>query len=563
MTFGNNALELEHKTSGWKFCFTTEDALKAVKNGELEDGDGGVKVGYADAWLKSRTGPSSQLPMPQTVVTKPYDWTYTSVYSGHNISSSSKEITWQPADPGNQSHKIPLAELTRQDPILFYAEIPLYEDELHDNGASQLLVRIRVMPTCIFILARFTLRVDNVLFRNYDTRIYHPFASSPPLFVREMSGWEAPYDRVKRRLPKRDDMTPLTDPTKRVPYEMYCWQFRRECMDWGNYDAEIDSLDGHRDAFAEHAAKQKSVLVEKDIPLEVDTGFLTVTDLNPVDTESYEANLEDYLLSTARDGVQTLLAALFSLPTTSSPDGPLAKVPPPTTQLPRAKPLPKPKPQQNGREFANAKGIQHRKKEKKVWDEEKQEWVDRWGWKGANKKEEGQWLTEVRANADVDHDPSKKSRYERKAKVAKNERQHQQNMARAAQQNGPSTSAAASTVPERKKQIDRTLAVTRSSTASMGKFDKTLDGEKKLKGIKRKFEANEMPAANEKSNNLAILSKLDREPLAKKTRKGPQESAPGSSDVLNVRKAIRSASRGKGSAALAREGGGKGKKGRR
>jgi hypothetical protein len=35
-----------------------------------------------------------------------------------------------------------MAELTRQDPILFYAEIPLFEDELHDNGSSNLLIRI-------------------------------------------------------------------------------------------------------------------------------------------------------------------------------------------------------------------------------------------------------------------------------------------------------------------------------------------------------------------------------------------------------------------------------------
>ena len=104
-------------------------------------------------------------------------------------------------------------------------------------------------------------------------------------------------------------------------------------------------------------------------------------------------------MSTARDGVQTLIAALFSLPTTSSQDGPLAQLPPPTTQLPRAKPLPKPKPLTKWEQFAKAKGISHRKKEKKVWDEEKQEWVDRWGWKGANKKEEVQWLTPVPANA--------------------------------------------------------------------------------------------------------------------------------------------------------------------
>lgn len=54
MTFGNNSLELEHKRSGWKYHFCTEDALRGVKNGELAEGDGGVKVGYADAWLQSR-----------------------------------------------------------------------------------------------------------------------------------------------------------------------------------------------------------------------------------------------------------------------------------------------------------------------------------------------------------------------------------------------------------------------------------------------------------------------------------------------------------------------------
>jgi len=212
MTFGNNSLELVHKSSGWKYAFETGDALRAVKNGELGEGDGGVKVEYADAWLSSRTGPSSEYGMPKTVATKPFDWTYTTMYPGHNLPSSASSISWQPADPENPSHTIPLAELTRQDPILFYAEIPLYEDELHDNGASHLLVRIRVMPTCIFILQRFTLRVDHVLFRTYDTRIYHSFASTSPLIVRETSGWEAPYERVKRFLPKRDDLTPLTDP---------------------------------------------------------------------------------------------------------------------------------------------------------------------------------------------------------------------------------------------------------------------------------------------------------------------------------------------------------------
>ena len=54
MTFGNNFLSLEHQPSGWSLMLDAKGALSGVKGGELEDGDGGVKVGYADAWLKSR-----------------------------------------------------------------------------------------------------------------------------------------------------------------------------------------------------------------------------------------------------------------------------------------------------------------------------------------------------------------------------------------------------------------------------------------------------------------------------------------------------------------------------
>lgn len=83
--------------------------------------------------------------MPKTVPTKPYDWTYTTTYTGHRSSEdsdSSVDSSWSPADPDNPAHTIPIAELTRPDPILFYAEVPLFEDELHDNGSSNLLVRI-------------------------------------------------------------------------------------------------------------------------------------------------------------------------------------------------------------------------------------------------------------------------------------------------------------------------------------------------------------------------------------------------------------------------------------
>ena len=52
------------------------------------------------------------------------------------------------------------------------------------------------MPHSFFILARLFVRVDNVLFRIYDVRIYHQFGTAE--VVREISGLEADYEGVKR-----------------------------------------------------------------------------------------------------------------------------------------------------------------------------------------------------------------------------------------------------------------------------------------------------------------------------------------------------------------------------
>ncbi|KAG8903067.1 hypothetical protein FRB99_003773 [Tulasnella sp. 403] len=204
MPFGNNSIVLRHHASGWEYRFDAAGALAGVKLGELGEGDGGVKVGYAREWMQSRLDPASETPMPETSPTTPYDWTYTTTYPGHTTNNSAPNLKFVPADPENESHCIPLAQLARRDPILYYSEVPLYEDELHDNGSSRLVVRLRVMPTCFFILSRLTVRVDNVVFRTFDTRIYHSFTSDPqslsgtPHVVRETSGWEAPYDLVKK-----------------------------------------------------------------------------------------------------------------------------------------------------------------------------------------------------------------------------------------------------------------------------------------------------------------------------------------------------------------------------
>ena len=60
MPFGNNSLVIRNEDTGWEYTLNTVEALRLVKLGPLEAGDGGVQVGYAKEWLKSRYVTSKQ-----------------------------------------------------------------------------------------------------------------------------------------------------------------------------------------------------------------------------------------------------------------------------------------------------------------------------------------------------------------------------------------------------------------------------------------------------------------------------------------------------------------------
>ncbi|KAA3676996.1 type 2A phosphatase activator TIP41 [Paragonimus westermani] len=115
------------------------------------------EVPVANSWRQARIGAEEQVDHP-----KPYDWTFTTSYTGTLTG------TWSV-----QPHKegLDLSLLQRRDPILFYAETMLFEDELGDNGVAMLSVRFRAMATGFFLLQRFFLRVDGGLVRVYDTRL--------------------------------------------------------------------------------------------------------------------------------------------------------------------------------------------------------------------------------------------------------------------------------------------------------------------------------------------------------------------------------------------------------
>ncbi|KAH8992543.1 hypothetical protein EDB86DRAFT_2931798 [Lactarius hatsudake] len=91
--------------------------------------------------LGARVGPAdSQIPLLQMVAMKPHDWTYSTTFAG--TTRGWKMHSGHPPNRLNAHHSIPIAMLSRSDRnlILFYAEIPLFDHKLHDNGASHLLV---------------------------------------------------------------------------------------------------------------------------------------------------------------------------------------------------------------------------------------------------------------------------------------------------------------------------------------------------------------------------------------------------------------------------------------
>lgn len=157
MVFPNNVLHLEH-TGKFGIEFNTLDALKMVDAHQDH-----LKVAVSEAWQEARAD-SEHI----KDVIKPFDWTYTTEYSGTLFGEDGAQL-----QASETTERIDLQKLMVKEKIMFYADILLFEDELADNGTSVLNVKVRVMPTSFFVLMRQFMRVDSVMVRINDTRLYH------------------------------------------------------------------------------------------------------------------------------------------------------------------------------------------------------------------------------------------------------------------------------------------------------------------------------------------------------------------------------------------------------
>lgn len=203
MIFGNNKIEVVYKVEEddqntgegreelkeiekFRILFNASDALRKVENHETIDPNKLLKVSYANEWLSTRKEKHKNTEDVVLDIYKPFDWTYSSEYkgtlkTGNFIRDDTKEI--------------PLNKLSNtNEPILFFDDMVLYEDELADNGISSLSIKVRVMKNCLLILQKLFIRVDNVLLRIFDTRVYIDFEEL--IIIREFKKMEINYDDI-------------------------------------------------------------------------------------------------------------------------------------------------------------------------------------------------------------------------------------------------------------------------------------------------------------------------------------------------------------------------------
>jgi type 2A phosphatase activator TIP41 len=190
MIFGDNLVAVRHAPTGWAIEFAAEPALDAVD----KTGANMLQVAYAGEWSSSRETSSAH---DIREVVKPYDWSYSTTYRGSETPSTHGPAPGRRLSPASSPDKqIPLELLKRRDPILFFDEVVLFESELDDNGVSVLSCKLRVMEQRMLLLCRLYMRLDGVVVRIRDTRVYVDFDKDE--VIREYTAKEDTYENVTR-----------------------------------------------------------------------------------------------------------------------------------------------------------------------------------------------------------------------------------------------------------------------------------------------------------------------------------------------------------------------------
>lgn len=161
MFFGCNSISISSPSNNFSITF---DPITAVKNVSKSSENVPIRIAASQVEFWRQRAQS------ETIFD--YDWTFTP----QNYSGS---ITGNLPETHSTNEEIDFNRLKRkEDPILFFDENILFEDELGDNGISLLSVKIRVMDYGFLVLLNHFLRVDQVIFKATSTRFFHSFGDN-------------------------------------------------------------------------------------------------------------------------------------------------------------------------------------------------------------------------------------------------------------------------------------------------------------------------------------------------------------------------------------------------
>lgn len=280
--------------------------------------------------------------------------------------------------------------------------------------------------------------------------------------------------------------------------------------------------------FSQNEDKYKPTNISKPL-VECDVGFLMATDPD-LDVQRLKQHKESYLKNLTRDNVQVLFNKIWELPTERRDGDIVVKLAAGLYKLPRAKRLPKPRVPTKWEQFAKVKGIQKKRKNtsKLSWDDQLRKWVPLYGFRRAQAQREKDWVLEVPQNADPMEDQFAKKADAKTERVAKNELQRLRNIAKARKVKIPRGGVAVGVVENgTAKELQAAVTISRASTASMGRFQRRLPGEKDARdvaaitpgkpqqqGRKRKASSGPITITQEVANTLAVADAV----LAKKPK---------------------------------------------
>eukprot|EP00038_Savillea_parva_P007621 m.171449 g.171449 ORF g.171449 m.171449 type:complete len:330 (-) comp13377_c0_seq1:58-1047(-) len=250
----------------------------------------------------------------------------------------------------------------------------------------------------------------------------------------------------------------------------------------------------------------------------IDTGGMLAFDTRPIDEDALKRDREGYLKERARENTQLLINAMWEHPRELVEDCFMLELPQPRYRLPREKPIPEAKPKTKWEQYADLKGIQKRKRSRMEFDEDTQEYKPRYGY--GSKANEEPAVIELPDQADPFEDQFEKRAQSKSERIQKNKKQQLRNLAdaRKAAENAHSFAERSAV----KDQLKTAFAITKTSTASVGKFDEKLKDEIKVK--KRGKQKQRDPVAGdmkaEKARALAVLSKVQKKAVTIHTKKG-------------------------------------------